>query len=462
MPDSEDPEEWAHQGVGAIGLAMKVEMNTQRTGPATDQPRPTALGIMGPALRLTNGHVRPDQPPYISMELLNGDLYSLASGAEFIAKPNEIDLREAIADYAKVGKVTPDQMANALRLSEPQAQPDGSTKQVAYVWIPPTIAQRLFNSDVFFLRVSGGSDNVDYLVGADPVQAYVPVAVNGRIAMGPPKAQALPRATGPNGQILPVVFRGRLGIQGDEEIRGTESGPEGVAVFGFRNAPSPTLYGGEIPFEVNLQVDRLDAGVSAGREDATTVGVVVRDLTSGKSTSQTIQLESNLVTFFTVPADAITGPDFDVIISCQSPGEEIGLFPQRSLSLVASRESFEVNLIKSLAILWMMSILVLTLAIFCSTFLSWPIAIMLTVVLLLGRWGFDQMADVTRPGLGRQIVNDFKFNDAPVAKVVSTGVDALSSAMATCPSSSPTQGASTPSPISKAASRFLRRNCLRR
>jgi hypothetical protein len=90
---------------------------------------------------------------------------------------------------------------------------------------------------------------------------------------------------------------------------------------------------------------------------------------------------------------------------------------------------FELNLLKSLTIIWMMSILVLSLAVLCSTFLSWPIAIVLTIVLLLARWVFNQMADTTGPGLGRQIVNDFKFNDAPVAKVVSTSVDTLSRAM---------------------------------
>jgi len=71
-------------------------------------------------------------------------------------------------------------------------------------------------------------------------------------------------------------------------------------------------------------------------------------------------------------------------------------------------------------------VLVVSLAVLCSTFLSWPIAMVLTVVLLLGHWGVDQLADTAGPGLGRQIVNDFKFTDAPVAKVVSSSVDALS------------------------------------
>jgi hypothetical protein len=430
MPDSQSNEDWSRQGIGQLGLVLKVELGTKRTGPASDQPEgmePSSM--LGPRLPTTQPAVHHLLPPLISMELLNGDLYSLAAGSEFIAASNELDLRQDISNYAKTGHVSPDVSASGVRLSEPIRKPDGTIVQLAYMWLPPPVAQRLFNNDMFFLRVSGGSDNVDYLIGPDPVQAFVPVPVNGRIEIDPPDAQPVPRITGADGRVLPLIFRGRLGIQGDQEISGTDSGPEGVAVYGFRNVPPPASSDGQIPFEMNLQVDRLGSDVSAGHEDATTVNIIVYDLASGRSTSQTIQLESNLTTFFSVPASAITGPDFDVMLSCQSPDQDIGLFPDKSLQLVESRQSFEVNLLKSLAILWMMSILVLTLAIFCSTFLSWPIAIVLTVVLLLGRWGFNQMADVTGPGLGRQIVNDFKFNDAPVAQVVSTGVDALSRGM---------------------------------
>jgi hypothetical protein len=428
--DGQSDEDWSRQGVGDLGLILKIEMNTKRTGPATDQTGSAAAAatIMGPRLPTTRA-ARHLDPPMISLELLTSELYSLASGGDFIADSNETNLREAIANYVKNGSVGGNDSAAGVRLSEPTRQPDGSTAQVVYAWVPPAIAARLINLDQFFVRVSGASAAVDYLIGPDPVQAFIPQPVNGRVAMDPPDAIALPRATAPDGRTLPMVFRGRLGIQGDQEIQGSDSGPMGVAVYGFRDVPPPKAANGQIPFELNLQVNRTDSETAEGHEDATKVDITLFDLTSGKSTSQTVQLESNLTTFFNVPESAITGPDFDVMISCGSAGETIGLFPDRSLQLVMARQSFELNLIKSLSILWMMSILVLSLAIFCSTFLSWPIAIVLTVVLLLGRWGFSQMADVTGPGLGRQLVNDFKVNDAPVAKVVSTGVDALSRAM---------------------------------
>jgi len=111
-------------------------------------------------------------------------------------------------------------------------------------------------------------------------------------------------------------------------------------------------------------------------------------------------------------------------VQCSNKGHTVGFYPQ-SLQLVRDRQSFGISLIKSLSIIWMMSILVIILGIFCSTFLSWPIAVVLTVLLLLGHWGVEQVADSSGPGLGRQIVTDFKFTDVAISTVVSKGVDSL-------------------------------------
>ena len=45
-------------------------------------------------------------------------------------------------------------------------------------------------------------------------------------------------------------------------------------------------------------------------------------------------------------------------------------------------------------------------AFFCSTFLSWPIAVVLTLLLLLGRWGVDELGDALEPGSARGTVTD--------------------------------------------------------
>jgi hypothetical protein len=84
------------------------------------------------------------------------------------------------------------------------------------------------------------------------------------------------------------------------------------------------------------------------------------------------------------------------------------------------------NLAKSLCVLWLMSLLVTVISIFCSTFLSWPIAVVLTLVILFGRWGAEQLGDMSQPGVGRQIVSDmFRGSGAAQSRAISESVEAL-------------------------------------
>ena len=61
-----------------------------------------------------------------------------------------------------------------------------------------------------------------------------------------------------------------------------------------------------------------------------------------------------------------------------------------------------------------------------STFLSWPIAVVLTLVMLLGHWGVEQLGDATAPGIGNQVVNDLKLTNPAQSKAVSATVEKLS------------------------------------
>jgi hypothetical protein len=93
--------------------------------------------------------------------------------------------------------------------------------------------------------------------------------------------------------------------------------------------------------------------------------------------------------------------------------------------MVVDTGSFYGNLTKSLLIFWLLSVLVVAVAICCSTFLSWPIAVVLCIVILLGKWGVDQLGDATKPGIGAQVATDFGFRDPRQAKVVSESVETL-------------------------------------
>ena len=140
-------------------------------------------------------------------------------------------------------------------------------------------------------------------------------------------------------------------------------------------------------------------------------------------------MESRLTTFFDVPAAYITGGDFELIMGCPNPDQTVLLYRQ-SVQAVASREPFALNLGKSLLVMWMMTVMVVVIAIFCSTFLSWPIAFVLTIVLLLSHWAISQLSDSLGSDLGRSFVTDMRVQDQAVAKMMSTGVNALSNGLA--------------------------------
>jgi ABC-type transport system involved in multi-copper enzyme maturation permease subunit len=131
------------------------------------------------------------------------------------------------------------------------------------------------------------------------------------------------------------------------------------------------------------------------------------------------------VAHFEVPYESVAGGNFDILARTVTTGHYVNVEPS-SLSMVLAVSSFDWNLFKSLLILWMLSILVIIIAIFCSMFLSWPIAVVLTLFILLGHWGVLQLGDALAPGIGNQIATDLGLPTASQNKVVSESVEAMS------------------------------------
>jgi hypothetical protein len=68
--------------------------------------------------------------------------------------------------------------------------------------------------------------------------------------------------------------------------------------------------------------------------------------------------------------------------------------------------------------LWLLSVLVVIISIFSSTFVSWPIAVILSLVLLLGRWCVTQLGTPSSPA---QTISELLGTKAdPVASRVLT------------------------------------------
>jgi hypothetical protein len=258
------------------------------------------------------------------------------------------------------------------------------------------------------VQINPASPGYVYFVERDPMTLTVP-AVEGHA----------PRVLNPVGQ---PIFRGREGTSG-QQIRGGEKDKSPIAIYSFTDA-APGATSGGVTFEFKSGIER--SGSDSENEDIYTQVVFTaynRD-THHESAPVEVAIESNRQSYFRMPAQDLTGGNFDIRVQCRSAGQYVGLFPT-SLGMVRAVQAFDFNLLKSLFIMWLMAILVITIAIFTSTFLSWPTAIVLTLVILLGRWGVQQLGDATQPGIGNLIATDMGFTDPNKAKVVSSVAEAL-------------------------------------
>jgi hypothetical protein len=231
-----------------------------------------------------------------------------------------------------------------------------------------------------------------------------------------------------------AILRGRYGIR-SQQIHGDAKGHGTIAFYRYRNTGFSSAATGDVSGEFRMQVERAAADDEADDEIPTRVQVTVYNRSKTGEATAPVTLdaypENNRPMYISVPAQAIAGGDFDIAVKCLSTDHWVSIGGESAVQLVRDREPFAWNLLKSLSILWMMSLLVIVTAICCSTFLSWPIAVMLTLVILLARWGVVQLGDTITPGIGNQVSTQLGFRDAATSVAVSKSVEALSSLLRT-------------------------------
>jgi hypothetical protein len=285
----------------------------------------------------------------------------------------------------------------------------------------------------FYVVLLNGSGTNTYWVDDHPAQLIVPLADKPEPAVLVP---ALPPvspefATSVNATIQaaavtgsPIGFTGRQGLYGQQQLRGGVGNASSVCIYQFRNLRPHTDGRTQVPVEMRFGIER-GGDDPTDAEIPTHVTLAVRDPATGRlSDPVAFSPENNRTAYASIPADMLTTGNFDLVLRCLTPQHWIGL-TTTSLSVVEAENSFVLNLVKSLLILWLLTVLVISIAIFSSTFLSWPIAVVLTLVILLGRWGVEEVGDAATAGLGRQFVQDFGVRDPAQAQALSTTVEEL-------------------------------------
>jgi ABC-type transport system involved in multi-copper enzyme maturation permease subunit len=323
-----------------------------------------------------------------------------------------------IVDAADRNLINPDEIgpkANSLQIVDSQnGRPSG------VVPVLPKAVEQLADLPEFYVDVASGSPGVEYGAGALPVVLFIPSANNGKgMTIDPPLLNGQPEAPRFSGR------PGRSGIVLSDAITA-----QTVAIFSFRGATPSIGAGQKAAFQLNAKIERTGDPTDSNQPLSVAEIEVINSSTGKSSGPIRVTPEINRMTFFDVPAEDVAGGNFDVQLREMTDGQWLDLQPD-SIVLITADRSFSWNLMKSFLLLWMLSILVVAISVFCSTFLSWPIAVVLSLLLLLGHWGVAQLGDSLNPGVGHTVSNEFFSRDPTESKVVSTTMEALAKSLRT-------------------------------
>ena len=318
--------------------------------------------------------------------------------------------------------------ADGFLIPEARALPDDGVVRLrddgpAMLVVPPEPARALVEAGRFLIKVEPlGGARLGFDRRTEGTQKLPPVTlvVPEPPAEDPDEArEGRARPLRPDGE---PVLRGRPGQFGQQLI-GPVSGLTQVAVYRFRDA--------DVSAEEEVTVE-MRFGLQGAGEDVSSLAQLTLtpvNLTTGERFEPVLVTPESLRrTFATVPAAAVAGGDFDLVARNLSPGRFVGV-TDGSVAVVAGRGPFAGNVLKSFAGLWLLCVLVVCIAVFCSTFLSWPIAVVLATFLLGVRWAVDQVRDVLRPGFSQQIGGDLFRSSAAGAEATEATVTAITDAL---------------------------------
>ncbi len=396
-------------------FAIKVAVDQRELGTReSDEIEAATKGTTRPAKKMPNW-------PTIEVSILNEGRQPQVGGRDILDARHQMDLKPG----------DPPRNAAVIALEPSLGQPrpkivSGAPVQLeAMVVIPQKVITEALaaipsqdGNRRIFLAIVGQTSATRYGFGPGAVLAAAQQQVlrPSSNPNEPPKWVAVPPIElgrrDSSGKVVPPagVFRARISTTGGQQLRGdTDKNEAPVGIYRFRNADLSAA-GDSVPFEFRSKIERSGVEVTEA-ENATRVEFIFHNLKDDRdSESFRVFPESDRPAFFSVPRSAIEGGNFDVLVRSRTDGHYVGL-RQISLQAVSQVNSFAYNLGKSLIVLWMLSVLVAAISIFCSTLVSWPIAVVLTLVFLLGRWCVNQVGTPATPQQIQQDLMGAKANE---------------------------------------------------
>ena len=372
----------AAPGPGAAGVLVRVTMTAEQIGKA-EVGKPV---VRGPML--------PDDSP---------------STASPYGDPSfTIRFTDTFGDY---DVIPADQINNGKSYALKLGADGNATVEIR---VDEKVAPALANLREWSVVIASSNEN--YLLGIAPGAVSVIVPGN-----GPQNFRTLEPVKGSDGTSPLLMTRGGAGRSG-RLLEGPSENFQAVTIAHFTGTAPKGGPDGTVALELAMDIERLD---DDSNEQATQIEVDVSNPTAGKTFDKIYLTPEKLKTVYAdVPAEAFAGGTFDVKLRTMTRGHAVAL-STGSIAVVESRHSFGINLAKALTTQWMLSALVVTIGTCCSTFLSWPIAIVTSIVVLMARWAVDQVSDSLQPGIGALLATDIGATNATQARVISTTFDGL-------------------------------------
>lgn len=390
----------AGENAGGV-ILMRLRVRQRRLTPEERQQQPDPLSAFG-ALTVDDNK-GPVNPNYVPKPI--------------DAPPPKVDVSILTADEIQV---LPWNQLSSPTQGEISTEPNARPMQVN---LSPDQVKMIAKAGRFYVQIAPLTVATQYGIEMPTNQADSPVVIGVPDASGNGKPHFFGTSAVSEHPWSGIIFRSRSGSFG-QQIAGGPAGTKPMGLYTFRNIPLHPDAAGNVQFELTSGIERNE-DTEMPLEDITNVQVEALDANyhpTGKAAI--VHPESLRTAYFELPAASLDNGNFSIAVRSLSDDAWVGLRPD-SLAVVQSTTPFTLNLVKSLFILWMMSVLVVAVCVFCSTFLSWPIAIVLSVVILLGHWGVQELGDATNSGIGNQVATDLGFSNPAQAKVVSTTVEGL-------------------------------------
>ena len=365
-----------------------------------------------PAWRLLPGRLPPGSPPLGIANLDN------------LPEPDPPAVNVSVLDALGYDLVPPAAVEGNSVVLPPS--PDVPFDQAPGVRLPAdatrATAERLISDGRVYLGVQGLRG--DYLYGYGPYVAELRVVrPDGEVV----RRYAPTLGQDPRSAVLLRTYVGAgsgVGLDGPNDRL-----PAPTAVLAYRGGPAPPAGDdGTVGVELFVDVERTGGVLDEGDVTRLEMQVVNAD-TGYESPARVVEPETGRGVYVEFPAEAFAGGDYDLRLRTLSRGHVVTVRPHRVRVVIDSRP-YAANLLMALAGLWLLSVLVAASGLAFSTFVSWPIALVLTVCVLSGRWVGDQLGAAFDDQLGRAIVRDYAAEaDAAAQEVVETGFNAVGAAL---------------------------------